>query len=97
MGAEDAIFRHGALAFRPIMMTTFAALLSAIRLHGGAGQAAEIPASRSDTRHRRRPAGYPRNSSLTRHRWSLRCTASAAAEPAKSFLAQPETAIAVTE
>jgi multidrug efflux pump subunit AcrB len=42
MSAEDAIYQAAVLRFRPIMMTTFAALLGAIPLALGHGTGAEI-------------------------------------------------------
>jgi multidrug efflux pump subunit AcrB len=48
MGAEDAIFQAALKRFRPIMMTTFAALLGAVPLGLGHGTGAEI----------RQPLGY---------------------------------------
>ncbi len=42
MSAEDSIYRAGVLRFRPIMMTTFAALLGAVPLALGHGTGAEI-------------------------------------------------------
>lgn len=47
-GAEDAIFQAALKRFRPIMMTTFAALLGAVPLALGHGTGAEI----------RQPLGY---------------------------------------
>jgi multidrug efflux pump subunit AcrB len=42
MSAEDSIYQAAVLRFRPIMMTTFAALLGAIPLALGHGTGAEI-------------------------------------------------------
>jgi hydrophobe/amphiphile efflux-1 (HAE1) family protein len=42
MSAEDSIYRAAVLRFRPIMMTTFAALLGAVPLALGHGTGAEI-------------------------------------------------------
>jgi multidrug efflux pump len=42
MDAEDAIRRAARLRFRPIMMTTFAALLAALPLIFGAGEGSEL-------------------------------------------------------
>jgi multidrug efflux pump subunit AcrB len=42
MSAEDSIYQAAMLRFRPIMMTTFAALLGAIPLALGHGTGAEI-------------------------------------------------------
>jgi multidrug efflux pump subunit AcrB len=48
MGPEDAIFQAALKRFRPIMMTTFAALLGTLPLALGHGTGAEI----------RQPLGY---------------------------------------
>jgi hydrophobe/amphiphile efflux-1 (HAE1) family protein len=48
MSAEDSIYQAAVLRFRPIMMTTFAALLGAVPLALGQGTGAEI----------RQPLGY---------------------------------------
>jgi multidrug efflux pump subunit AcrB len=48
LSAEDSIYQAALLRFRPIMMTTFAALLGAVPLALGQGTGAEI----------RQPLGY---------------------------------------
>jgi multidrug efflux pump len=42
MAPEDAIFRAAVLRFRPILMTTFAALFAAVPLMLGMGDGAEL-------------------------------------------------------
>ena len=63
MTPEDAIYRACVLRFRPILMTTMAALLGAVPLMLGTGTGSEIRQPLG-LQHRRRPAALPASDAL---------------------------------